>query len=122
MRISDWSSDVCSSDLIESLGMDSDFTVFLQDGVPEALRRKALQRLWRLDPVFANLDGLLGYGEDYTDAATVVENLKTAYRVGRGFMPDEAVAEAGATAGTALPETEGALVPSPAHKRGEGGA
>src|SRR3546814_9251115 len=101
---------------IESLGMDSDFTVFLQDGVPEALRRKALQRLWRLDPVFANLDGLLEYGEDYTDAATVVENLKTAYRVGRGFMTDEEVAEAGETAGTAVPETEVALDPSSAEE------
>src|SRR3546814_10476760 len=107
MRISDWSSDVCSSDLIESLGMDSDFTVFLQDGVPEALRRKALQRLWRLDPVFANLDGLLEYGEDYTDAATVVENLKTAYRVGRGFMTDEELAEAGGTSDAENGSTSG---------------
>src|SRR3546814_11426370 len=72
----------------------------------------ALQRLWRLDPVFANLDGLLEYGEDYTDAATVAENLKTAYRVGRGFMTDEEVAEAGETAGTAVPDTEVALDPS----------
>src|SRR3546814_2526022 len=80
----------------------------------------ALQRLWRLDPVFANLDGLLEYGEDYTDAATVVENLKTAYRVGRGFMTDEEVADAGETAGTAIPETEVALDPSSAEDEDAG--
>src|SRR3546814_8004411 len=80
----------------------------------------ALQRLWRLDPVFANLDGLLEYGEDYTDAATVVENLKTAYRVGRGFMTDEEVAEARETAGTAVPETEGAMDPSSAEDEDAG--
>jgi hypothetical protein len=74
---------------IEKLRAESDFTVFLQDGVPEELRRTALRHLWRLDPVFANLDGLLEYGEDYTDAVTVVENLKTAYQVGRGFIDSE---------------------------------
>lgn len=74
---------------IETMSIDSDFSAFLQDGVPDELRTAALRRLWRLDPVFANLDGLLEYGDDYTDAATVVENLKTAYRVGRGFLDDE---------------------------------
>ena len=74
---------------IESLRTESDFTVFLQDGVPEELRRTALRHLWRLDPVFANLDGLLEYGEDYTDAVTVVEHLKTAYQVGRAYADNE---------------------------------
>src|SRR3546814_6384088 len=54
MRISDWSSDVCSSDL---------------------------------DPVFANMDGLIEYGEDYSlpfkaHAGKVVATL---YRVGEGM-------------------------------------
>ncbi|MGH6620646.1 MAG: DUF3306 domain-containing protein [Alphaproteobacteria bacterium] len=83
--------DVAKLDLpdIESMSIDSDFSAFLQDGVPEELRIAALRRLWRLDPVFANLDGLLEYGGDFTDAATVVESLKTAYQVGRGFVDDE---------------------------------
>lgn len=96
---------------IDSLHAESDFTAFLRDGVPEELRRTALRRLWRLDPVFSDLDGLLEYGEDYTDAATVVENLKTAYRVGRGFISDEeAAAEAAETseAGEAIPAGESA--------------
>lgn len=74
---------------IETMSIDSDFSAFLQDGVPDELRAAALRRLWRLDPVFANLDGLVEYGGDYTDAATVVESLKTAYQVGRGFVDDE---------------------------------
>lgn len=59
---------------------------FLDDAVPARLRTRALRRMWRLNPVLANLDGLLEYGEDYTDAATVVENLQTAYQVGKGML------------------------------------
>lgn len=64
-----------------------DFSPFLQGQAPERLRRIAMRRLWRLKPELANLDGLLEYGEDYTDAATVVANLATDYVVGRGFAP-----------------------------------
>lgn len=35
---------------IESLGQDSDYTVFLRKGVPEALRTAALRRAWITDP------------------------------------------------------------------------
>lgn len=78
---------------IDSLTADSDFTAFLQEGVPEALRRQALRRLWRSNPVLANLDGLIDYGEDYSDAATVIEGLRTAYKVGRGIFGDEGEAK-----------------------------
>ena len=72
-------------------GMDdsSDFTVFLQKGVPEALRRRALRKLWRVNPVLANLDGLNDYDEDYTQLSTWGRGMKTAYRVGKGFLADE---------------------------------
>ena len=86
---------------IETMDDSSDFSVFLQDGVPEALKRRALRKLWRLNPVLANLDGLNDYDEDFTDAATVVENLKTLYKVGKGMVPDdeeEATGEAAAEA------------------------
>ena len=36
---------------IESLSKDSDFTPFLADKVPEFIRHRALQVLWRSDPV-----------------------------------------------------------------------
>ena len=72
---------------IESMTEKSDFTVFLQKGVPQELKQRALRRLWRLNPIFANLDGLNDYDDDFTDAALVVKNLKTLYEVGKG-MPD----------------------------------
>ena len=74
---------------IESLDENSDFSPFLSGDVPEALQRLALRKLWRLDPVLANLDGLVDYGEDFTDAATVIEGMRTAYKVGKGIVDDD---------------------------------
>lgn len=89
----------------EDLGLGDDFSRFMGAEIPEALRRRALRQLWRVNPALANLDGLVEYGEDYTDSATVVGALKTAYRVGRGFMTDDELEqrEAGA-APTAEPD------------------
>lgn len=58
----------------------------LKSTVPQRLKTRALRRLWRLNPVLANVDGLVDYGEDFTDAATVVENLQTTYQVGKGML------------------------------------
>ena len=69
----------------DSLAEGDDFSVFLKRTVPERIRLRALRRLWTTNPVLANLDGLIDYGEDFTDAATVIENLQTAYRVGEGM-------------------------------------
>ncbi len=74
---------------LDSLTEETDFTAFLQDGVPEALRRKALRRLWRLNPVFANLDGLNDYDEDYSAGGIIAENIKTIYKVGKGYLDDD---------------------------------
>ncbi|MDW3206229.1 MAG: DUF3306 domain-containing protein [Alphaproteobacteria bacterium] len=73
----------------ETLGPDSDFKQFMAPDVPGQLRNLALRRLWRSNPVLANLDGLVDYGEDFTDAARVVANMQTAYQVGRGYRRDE---------------------------------
>lgn len=59
---------------------------FMAQAVPERIRRRALRRLWLLNPALANVDGLVDYGEDFTDSATVLESLQTAYRVGKGFV------------------------------------
>jgi len=69
----------------ETLKPGDDFAAFMTKAVPARLRNRALRRLWLSDPVLANLDALVDYGDDFTDAATVVENLQTAYEVGRGF-------------------------------------
>lgn len=83
----------------DSMAEGDDFSAFLKATVPERLRLRALRRLWTTNPVLANLDGLVEYGEDFTDAATVLENLQTAYRVGEGMtrhvmaMAEQASAE-----------------------------
>ncbi len=106
---------------IETLDKDADFSVFMHKKVPDALRRRALRRLWKVDPTFAFRDGMNDYDEDYTDAAMVVEGLKTAYQVGKGMVspeePDEdeapeedteviAKEDAGEPAGTSDAEEE----------------
>jgi hypothetical protein len=73
---------------IESLDANSDFTVFMRPGVPETLRAQALRKLWRSDPIFSNLDGLVEYGEDYSIASWPKDAIKTAYKVGRGFLEE----------------------------------
>lgn len=78
---------------IDSLTAESDFTAFMRKGVPKTLQRKALRKLWTSDPVLACLDGLNDYEEDFTDAATVIEGMKSSYQVGRGFLTDEELAE-----------------------------
>src|SRR3546814_7943007 len=58
----------------------------MRKGVPSALRQGALRRLWQVDPAFRHLCMLDDYNLDYTDAATVVPNLRTIYQVGRGMV------------------------------------
>ena len=70
----------------DSLGQGDDFAAFMGRAVPEHLRRRALRKLWVSNPVLANLDGLVDHGEDYTDAATVIPGMQTAYQVGKGMM------------------------------------
>jgi hypothetical protein len=58
---------------IETLEKDSDYTPFLAEGVPEAIKKLALRKLWASDPVLANIDGLNDYDEDFT----IIEAIKT---------------------------------------------
>jgi hypothetical protein len=78
----------------DALDINSDYTRFMQPGVPDAIRQKALRRLWVSDPVLAMPDALNDYMGDYTDAAVSVPAslLRTAYKVGRGFLDDSEVA------------------------------
>lgn len=70
----------------DQLQVGDDVSGFMAKAVPDRLRRRALRQLWRLNPVLANVDGLVDYGEDYTDAACVIENIQTAYQVGKGML------------------------------------
>lgn len=95
----------------DTLDAASDFSVFMQPGVPAELKRRALRRLWKVNPIISTPDGLDDYYivNDFSDASTVVTDLKTLYRVGRGMVAaldeaeepaaEAAVAEARAGAG-----------------------
>jgi len=95
---------------LESLTAESDFSVFMRPGVAQSVRNAALQKLWRSDPVFANLDGLLEYGEDYAAAFKSEAVVDTVYRVLLG-MPDP---EKPKTAESAAAEAPGAPPQAPA--------
>jgi hypothetical protein len=66
-----------------------DFSAFMKETVPAALRNRALKQLWTSNPILANVDMLVDYGEDFTAAADPVGIVKTIYRVGKGMLPDE---------------------------------
>lgn len=92
---------------VESLTSDSDYTAFMKDGVPPALRRLALRKLWASDPAFNIIDEMVEYGEDYTSAGLVAEGLKSAWRPGKGYARDDLPAEdARDTAETAAGQRE----------------
>lgn len=78
----------------DELASGDDFSGFMRSAIPEHLRRRALRTLWRTNPVLANLDGLNDYDGDWTGGSVPRGELKTAYRVGLGFVRE--VAEAAA--------------------------
>jgi Protein of unknown function (DUF3306) len=59
---------------IESLTLESDFTVFFQPQVDESLKRAALKQLFR-DPRFNVMDGLDIYVGDYTKSDPIPDHI-----------------------------------------------
>ena len=70
----------------DTLEPGDDFKVFMKGVVPERLRRRALKKLWLSNPLLANVDGLVDYGEDFTDAAVGAGFVETTYQVGKGML------------------------------------
>ena len=70
------------AEIEEEAGLDK----FFDGKTPERLRQMALRRLWRINPFFGFVDEMVEYGEDYTDAATVIEGMQTAYQAGKGYL------------------------------------
>ncbi len=69
----------------DEMAEGDDFSAFMSAAVPQALRNRALKKLWLTNPAFADLDGLLDYGEDFTGNGGIVGKMATAYRVGKGY-------------------------------------
>ena len=68
--------------------------------------------------MLANVDGLVDYGEDYTDAACVIEGLQTAYQVGKGMLAhvEEMARQAEAQDEMAAPDESIETPPAPAEE------
>lgn len=107
---------------LEGLDGASDYRVFLQPHVPEELRRQALRLLWRSDPVLANLDGLNDYDEDYRRIGMVQQVVRTAYRVGKGYLSDAETADREETEPAVLADTETAAARAEAVPAEQAGA
>ncbi len=82
------------AEILEELGLkdpdemnpEDDFAAFMKGAVPEHLRKRALRKLWRSNPVLANIDGLNDYDEDYTKIGKLNGPIQTAYQVGKGML------------------------------------
>ncbi len=72
---------------IESLGKNSDYSVFLKQGVPEKLQRLALRKLWRFTASVP--DGLDDYDEDYTLVEMVAEGVSSGNKIRQGMAGTE---------------------------------
>ena len=69
---------------------EKDLDVFFKKSIPERLKRIAMRRLWRINPVISFADAEINdYADDFTDAATVIEDLQTSYIVGEGHLKSE---------------------------------
>lgn len=71
---------------LDALNEDSDYSVFLKDGVPDLLKKQAMAVLWRSNPVFANVDGLVDYDDDFGSPDLLMKTFKSAYEAGRGYL------------------------------------
>ena len=74
---------------VESLSLSSDFTAFLKEEVSEALRRKALQKLFS-DPHFNRMDGLDIYIDDYSQPDPIPPEILAKLRHAREWLMDDA--------------------------------
>lgn len=92
-QISDKAADGPSKELppIDTLDKDSDFTPFMDKGVPEELRRLALRRLWSANSTFDVVDPFNVYMDDFTVFEAIDIATDTTYKVGLGFCEPEDV-------------------------------
>lgn len=102
---------------VEKLDRDSDYTVFLKKGVSENVRRLALRKLWVSDPLLANLDGLIDYGEEVLEAACNTENVVSAWKMGRGFLTDKDLNPAATDDAGALAKAEAGMPAALPHEQ-----
>jgi len=99
----------------EALEAGDDFASYLRAPLPAALRRRALRRLWSVNPTLAARDGLLDYDEDFAIAESAVETVKSAWKVGQGYAKSLAESDEEAPA-----DSPGPTAPAPQDAPPEG--
>jgi len=67
----------------DTLGPEANFRMFFAEGVPSWLKRRAMRRLFRVNPIIRTVDMMDDYARDYTDAATVTALAKSAGEAAR---------------------------------------
>ena len=72
---------------VETLTKDSDFSAFLQAGVPEELKKAALAKLWTSDPLFSQPEVFDLHMEDYS-FPSVPEVVRTAWNFGKEVVEE----------------------------------
>ncbi|WP_138935449.1 DUF3306 domain-containing protein [Roseovarius arcticus] len=70
----------------DTLTKGDDFAAFMAKAVPEHLRKRALRKLWRSNPVLACVDGLNDYDDDYLAGSYGNAPIQTNYQVGKGLL------------------------------------
>lgn len=79
----------------DTLTKGDDFTAFMAKAVPEHIRKRALRKLWRSNPVLACVDGLNDYDDDYLTGSYGNRAIATSYQVGKGLLAHVLNAEVG---------------------------
>lgn len=75
---------------LESLGPDSNYSLFMREGVPEEMRTAALRKLWRSDPAFLEQFPYEIHMEDYNKTFTPINAATdTIFRAGLGYLFDD---------------------------------
>ena len=69
----------------ESINSQIDLRDYMGKNIPDRLKQLALRRLWKIVPLYGEVSELVEYGEDFTDSATVIEGMQTAYEIGKGY-------------------------------------
>ncbi len=70
----------------DTLSKGDDFAAFMAKAVPEHIRKRALRKLWRSNPVLACVDGLNDYDDDYLSGSFGNAPVQTSYQVGKGLL------------------------------------
>ncbi len=72
---------------LESLGKDSNYSLFMREGVPEEMRTAALRKLWRSDPSFLEQFPYEMHMEDYNKTFVPMNAATdTIFRAGLGYL------------------------------------